>query len=67
MKTEVKSRKTFYFLFNLFYWSIGDFVLCCLVLFSKMIQLYMSYTLFFVSFSIMIYHRILNAVPCATQ
>ena len=33
---------------------------------SKMIQLY-SYTHFFCIFSIMVYPRILNIVPCATQ
>ena len=53
---------TFFFFFN---WSIVDYnvlVFC----YSKMIQLYIHIFIFIFSF-IMVYHRILNIVLCATQ
>ena len=41
--------------------------MCWFILYSKVIQVYI-YTLFFVIFfSIMVYHKILNTVPCAIQ
>ena len=42
-------------------------VVCQSMLCSKMTQLY-TYILFFIVFhSIMVYHRIRNRIPCATQ
>ena len=41
-------------------------MLCYFLLYSKVIQLYI-YAFFFIFFSIMVYHRILNIVPCALQ
>ena len=40
------------------------------LLYSKVIQLYIhthTHTFFFIFFSILVYHRILNIVPCAIQ
>ena len=43
-------------------------MLCEFLLYSKVIQLYIYiYTFFFIFFSIMIYLRIFNIVPCAVQ
>ena len=59
------------FLKNLFYQSTVD--LQCYVNFrckAKLIYLHMHthiYTFFFIFFSIMVYYRILNIVPCAIQ
>ena len=41
-------------------------MLCSSLLYSKMTQLY-TYTFFFIFFSIMVYNRILNIVPCVIQ
>ena len=41
-------------------------MLCLFLLYNKIIQLYI-HTFFFVSFSIMVYHRILTIAPCALQ
>ena len=57
--------------FNLFYWSTVD--LQCCVSFrctasGVQIQLYIYiYIFFFIFFSIMVYYRLLNIVPCAIQ
>ena len=57
----------FYFL-NLFYWSIVDLQcyinFCCT---AKWLSYTYLYTFFFIFLSMMVYHRILNIVPCATQ
>ena len=41
-------------------------MLCQFLLYSKVIVLYI-YIFFFLFFSMMVYHRILNAAPCALQ
>ena len=54
------------FYFFIFYWSIVDLQCCVNFCCTAVIQLYM-YIFFFILFSIMVYHRILNTVPCAIQ
>ena len=41
-------------------------MLCYFLVYSKVIQLW-TYIFFFIFFSIMVYYRILNIVPCAIQ
>ena len=40
--------------------------MCSFLLYSKVTQLYI-YIFFFIFFSMMVHHRILNMVPCALQ
>ena len=49
--------KNFYF--------IEAWLIYKVMLYSKMIQLYITF--FFIFISIIVYHRVLNIVPCATQ
>ena len=42
-------------------------MLCSFLLYSKEIQIYISIHIFFICFSVMVYHRILHIVPCAIQ
>ena len=42
-------------------------MLCQSLLYNKVTSYTHIYILFFIFFSIMVYHRILNIVPCAIQ
>ena len=56
--------ETTFFFFN---WSIVDLQYCVNFCYTvKLISVIHTYT-FFIFFSIMVYHRILNIVPCAIQ
>ena len=57
-------KNSFIYLFILKYSSFT--MLCQFLVYSKVIQLYI-YTFFFIFFSIMVYYRTLNIVPCAIQ
>ena len=56
---------------KIFYWSIVDFQYCvntwCTVKGSIYLYIYFFYILLFICISIMVYYKILNTVPCATQ
>ena len=54
------------FFFVVFNWSIVD-LQCCANLYCTAKWLTYKNTFFFVCFSIMVYHRLLNIVPCGIQ
>ena len=67
----LKTIDAFFFLYTnfiLFLTCSWFKMLCQSLLYSKVVQLYIYiYTFFFMFFSTVVYHRILNIVPCAVN